>query len=310
MQRIIIDTDPGVDDAHAILMAFAHPGARVEAITTVAGNVGLERTTANACIILDVLGEDVPVYPGCAGPLVAASDQGDAAHVHGSDGLGNAGFPPSSRRAQAEHGASALVRLASESPGEITLVAIGPLTNLAVALKLDPSLPAKFKKLVVMGGAIHSRGNTRNVSAEFNIYSDPEAAHIVFSTWPRLTLISWETTMQHGLSPDLLARWFALGTPRSEFFRRTNEQIIGYITSVLGRTMLFAPDGLAMAVALEPELVTSAGEHFVSVELHGQHTRGQTTVDWLNMSRRAANVEVILGVDHDRFTGLLENALR
>src|SRR5919108_5713991 len=130
MERLIIDTDPGVDDAHALLMALAHPRARVEAITTVSGNVGVDRTTANACIILDVAEAELPVYRGCAGPLVMAS--GDAAHVHGSDGLGDAGFEPSYRQPQPEHAASALVRMARAEPGALSLVAIGPLTNLAV----------------------------------------------------------------------------------------------------------------------------------------------------------------------------------
>jgi purine nucleosidase len=308
MLRLVIDTDPGIDDAHAILMALAHPQARVEAITSVNGNVGVERATANAAIILDVAGADVPIYPGCAAPLVMAS--GDASHVHGTDGLGDAGFEPSRRQPQAESAPSALVRLAREAPGELTLVAIGPLTNLAVALKLDPALPGRYKRLVIMGGAIHSHGNTANLSAEFNIFTDPEAAHVVLEAWPRLTLVSWETTMAYGFSPELLERFFTLGTPRAEFFRRSNEKIIAYVTQVLGRRTLFAPDGLAMAVALEPAIVERAEAHFVSVELHGRHTRGQTTVDWLDRSGRPPNVEVILEVNRARFCELMEMGLR
>src|SRR5258706_6444648 len=193
MQRFIIDTDPGVDDAHAILMALAHPDTKVEALTTVNGNVGVDKTTANALKILDVAEADVPVYPGCAAPLVVESR--DASYVHGTDGLGDAGFPESKRKPESEHASNALVRMANESPGEITLVAIGPLTNLAVALRLDPDLPSKFKKLLIMGGAIHSRGNVENVTAEFNIWADPEAAHVVLTSWPVLSILSWETTM-------------------------------------------------------------------------------------------------------------------
>jgi purine nucleosidase len=308
VERLIIDTDPGVDDAHAILMALAHPDARVEALTTVVGNVGVDRTTANAAIILDAAQADVPIYRGCATPLVTLGS-GDAAHVHGVDGLGDAGFAPSPRRPEAEHAANALVRLASAAPGELTLVAIGPLTNLAVALKLDPALPEKFKKLVVMGGAIFSRGNTENLSAEFNVYHDPEAAHIVLGAWPRVTLVSWETTMAYGFDPALLDKFFALGTRRADFFRRSNEKIIQYLTQVLGRRQLFAADGLAMAVALEPGIVTRAETHAVSVELGGRLTRGQTTVDWLNRSGRPANVEIVLEVNRERFIELMEAGL-
>ncbi len=308
MQRLIIDTDPGVDDAHAILMALSHPNAKVEAITVVAGNVGLEHTGPNALKILDVAGVDVPVYRGAAGPLVLPTE--NAAGVHGSDGLGDAGIPASNRRFESEHAANALVRLANAEPGALTLVAIGPLTNLALAVRLDPDLPGRFKKLVVMGGAIHSRGNTTTASAEFNIFADPDAAHVVFSTWPRLTLVSWETTLAHGFSLDVVRRFFDLGTPRADFFRKTNEKLIAYVTEVLEREMLFAPDGLAMAVALEPEIVKRAEVRPVAIELHGRHTRGQTVIDWLGRGGRPANVEIVFDVDVDRFIELMEMGLR
>ncbi len=165
MKRMIIDTDPGVDDAHAIMMALAHPDVKVEALTVVAGNVGLENTVANAKKILDTFAADVPVYAGSQQSLVLKAET--AAYVHGEDGLGDAGIPDSHRETEAEPAAVALVRMANESPGEISLVAIGPLTNLAVALHLEPSLPLKFKELVIMGGAVDARGNTENLSAEF-----------------------------------------------------------------------------------------------------------------------------------------------
>jgi len=130
---LVIDTDPGVDDAHAMMAACAHPDARIEAITTVAGNVSLERTTANACTILDVLEKNVPVYAGCSRPLVG--DAVEAGHIHGTDGLGDSGYPPSPHRVEDEHAVNALIRLANESPGELTLVAIGPLTNVVLVQK-------------------------------------------------------------------------------------------------------------------------------------------------------------------------------
>ena len=169
MNRLVIDTDPGVDDAHAIMMALSYPGATIEAITTVAGNVSLEQATRNALIILDVAGgHDVPVYPGCEDALVIPTPR--RAISHGSDGLGDSGYPPSARQASAEHAVHALIRLANEAPGELTLVAIGPLTNIALATRLDPGLPRKYKRLVVMGGAIHTQGNSWERAAEFNFY--------------------------------------------------------------------------------------------------------------------------------------------
>lgn len=308
MQRIIIDTDPGVDDAHAILLAYSYPDVKVEAILTVNGNVGVDRTTANACTVLDLLGKDTPIYPGCNAPLVLASGE-NAAHIHGTDGLGGTNFPPSSRKVEREHASNALIRMANASPGEISLVCIAPLTNIAVALKLDPKLPEKIKNLVLMGGAIHGRGNTPNISAEFNIYTDPEAAHVVFESWPEYTLVSWETTMTHGFSGDVLDKWFALNTPQARFFKKTNQRVIEFLTNILGHKMLFAADALAMAVALEPSIVKKSEKHALTVELNGRLTRGQTTVDWLNMSKNPKKANIILEVDQERFIELMENAL-
>ena len=308
MKRLIIDTDPGVDDAHAILLALAHPGVQVEAITTVNGNVDLDCTTANALKILDAAGKDVPVYRGCDRPLINRPENAD--FVHGLDGLGDCGIPASKRQVQSEHAVNALMRLANENPGELTLVAIGPLTNLAVALSIDSDLPRKFKELVIMGGAVYARGNTETVTAEFNIHTDPEAAQMVFSAWPMLTLLSWETTLAHKLPRDVLERFFQLETHRAKFFRDTIGKISTYINEHLQEDMLFAPDGLAMAVAVEPGIVKRSEKKYVSIELHGSLTRGQTVVDWRGRSERSPNTEIVLELDHERFIELLENGLR
>jgi len=308
MKRLIIDTDPGVDDAQAILLALAHPDVQVEAITTVSGNVSIDLTTANALKILDVAEKDIPVYRGCDRPLINMPEY--AAYVHGADGLGDCGIPASKRQAQTEHAVHALVRLANENPGELTLVAIGPLTNLAVALSLDPELPTKFKQLVIMGGAIYSKGNAGSLTAEFNIHADPEAAHIVFSSWPMLSLLSWETTLAHVFTRQVLNRFFNMGTARARFFHDTNQKILGFIKDRLGQDMLFAPDGLAVAAAIEPGIVTRSDRKHVSIELHGSLTRGQTVVDWSNATGKQPNTEIIHEMDQERFIQLMENGLK
>jgi purine nucleosidase len=285
MNRYVIDTDPGVDDAHAIMMACAHPEAQIEAITTVAGNVSLERTTANACTILDVLERDVPVYAGCGRALVARTS--DASYVHGEDGLGDSGYPRSTRRVADEHAVNALQRLAMESPGELTLVAIGPLTNLALATRLDPTLPKKYKRLVVMGGSIRGMGNV-SPTAEFNAY----------------------TTLDHGFTAEQVEALMAVDSPRAEFFRRITRQTIEFTHQVLGRQGMVAPDALAVAVALEPGIVRKAETHYVRVELAGHHTRGQTTVDWSDRTGHEPNVNLVLEVDTKRLWELMQAAVR
>jgi purine nucleosidase len=308
MQKIIIDTDPGVDDAHAILLALAHPEVNVVAITTVNGNVSLENTTANALKILDIADKNIPVFAGCSAPLINSPVH--ASFVHGMDGLGDCDVPASRRKAEQEHAVNALVRLGNEQPGEIILVCIGPLTNLAVALRLDQDLPAKFKKIVIMGGAHHSRGNTVNVTAEFNFFTDPEAAAMVLAAWKMATILTWETTLAHLLTGEDLTQIFNLKTSKSRFFEETSQIIRSFICNELHQDVLFAPDGLAMAVAIEPQIIKHSENHFVSVELSGTNTRGQMCVDWMGTGKKSANVEIVMEIDQTRFVKLFMNGLK
>jgi purine nucleosidase len=308
--RLIIDTDPGVDDAHAIMLACAHPQAKVEAITTVAGNVDLAQTTANACTVLDALEippDQTPVFAGCDRALI--NTRVHASEIHGADGLGNSRFPRSPRRVEAEHASLALIRMASASQGELTLAAIGPLTNIALATRLDPALPRKFSRLVVMGGAIRATGNMPYPSTEFNVHCDPEAAAIVFDAWPNLTLVSWETTMEHVFSPEQVETLMHTDTVRGRFLRRITEQTLAFLLKRLGRPGMFAPDGLAVGIAIEPDLVTRSETRAVAVELAGSHTRGQTTVDWFGLTGKDPHVHIVLQVNGDRFWTLMQNAV-
>ena len=307
MKRLVIDTDAGVDDAQAILLAFGNPGVHIEALTTVSGNVSVEKTTANVLKVLDLVERDVPVYRGCERPLVQEPDY--ATYVHGEDGLGDCGIPPSKRKPQNKHAVHALIDLAGQNPGELHLVAIGPLTNLAVALMLDPQLPAKYASLTIMGGAIYAKGNT-HITAEFNIYSDPEAAQMVFSRWPMVSVISWETTMSHVFDQKTLEKFFSISTQKAQFFRNTNQIILNFVRNMLHQDMLFAPDGRAVAAAIDPTIVTAKEEHHLSIELSGALTRGQTTVDWWNASGKPANAEIILEIDQQRFNQMMEDGLR
>jgi purine nucleosidase len=306
VKRLVIDTDPGVDDALALLMAFTASDARVEAVTVVAGNVGLDRTVANAGTILDLVGASpsaTPVFAGCDRSLL-----GDrvAATVHGVDGLGDCHFPPSGRRVEAEHAAVALVRLAKESPGELTLVALGPLTNLAVALNLDPGLPERYRRLVVMGGAVRATGNMPRPSTEFNVACDPEAAAVVLHRWPGLALVPWEAAMTHVIDLDRLRELWSLAGRRAEFVRRITGHRPERAREDFGTEGMFVADPVAMAAALAPEIVTRSERRHVAVELAGRQTRGQTTVDWFGLGGEAPNTEVVLELDGDRFWEMMK----
>jgi purine nucleosidase len=301
---MLIDTDPGVDDAMAILMA--HDRANVVGLSIAAGNVGLHHTVANALKLVEVLGASTPVYAGCATPLIHAA--ADAAEVHGSDGFGDAGYPQSARTAASEHAALAMLRASHEYPGKLVLVALAPLTNVALALKLDPTLPQRVAKFVVMGGAVSGHGNYATVPAEFNIGFDPEAAHVVFSQWPRFTLVDWEATMRHGVDFDRIESMLAGGDDRAKFYASITQKTRAW-SRARGRPKLLIADALAMAVALEADMATHAQEHYVAIELDGALTRGATVVDWQDRLGRPANANIVLEVDQSRFEALLASAL-
>jgi len=307
MRRIVIDCDPGIDDAQAIMMAYCHPDIKIEAITTVSGNVGVEHTSVNALKILDVLdAEPIPVYAGAASGLVIEGQ--NASYVHGEDGLGGVDIPESKRKLEDKPAALALIDLARQNPGELELIAIGPLTNLALALRLDPELPSRYKKLVIMGGAHFAQGNTPNYSAEFNLYADPDAAAVVFANWPKFSMISWEATIAHGMPIDDFTALFSFGNKRSKFLQAITKHTIKFLREVLNREMSFAADPLAMAVLMEPEIVEEVAEKYVQIERTGELSRGMTVIDWWGMSKKAPNVEIILKVNQKRFYELLKNA--
>ena len=301
---LLIDTDPGVDDALAILMAHVH--ADVVGLGIAAGNVGLTNTVGNALKLVETIGASTPVFPGGAAPLVRSAD--DAAFVHGLDGFGDTGYAPSTRAAESESAARALLRLSHEHAGALTLVAIAPLTNLALALRLDPTLPERVAKLVIMGGAVTGRGNTNRVPAEFNIGFDPESAHVVFSGWPRFTLVDWEATMRHGLAFERVDNWLAADDARARFFAAISRKTRDW-TRRRSRPRLLVADALAMAVALQPDIVTRAEQHHVAIELDGTLTRGATVVDWEDRMGVAANATIVLEVDQARFEPLVASAL-
>jgi purine nucleosidase len=289
--RLIIDVDTGVDDALALAFAVRHPEISLEAVLTVCGNVSLDRVADNTLRVLDWLGAtDVPVLRGLDRPLVGPPV--GASHWHGEDGLGGADLPASRRSASEDAVAYLIERLTGER-GELTLVCTGPLTNLAVAITREPGIVACARAVCVMGGTIHPPGNVTPV-AEFNVYADPEAAAIVFAqSWP-LTLVGLDVTRQTLLTRADLNDLATADSAEAILVRQTTCSLFDRP----GVQAVALHDPLAVAVALDPSLVTSVSGP-VQVETRGELTRGQTIVDLRR--RQASATQVCMEVAADRF---------
>ncbi|MBK5224545.1 MAG: nucleoside hydrolase [Acidimicrobiia bacterium] len=312
IRPIIIDTDPGIDDAMAIAVALAAPELEVVALTTVFGNHSIEVTTANAQRILDALGDvDTPVVRGASGPLVRAPHD-PATLVHGDDGLGDAGHPPPSRppldrRNAAQH----LVDTVLDRPGSVTLVAIGPLTNLALALHLEPAIATAVAGVVMMGGAATVAGNV-TPAAEANIWNDPEAADIVFGAgWP-LTMIGLDVTHQVFAGRAWLDSVAQLGTPSADLVTATAPAYVRFHTETDGLDGMHCHDVAAIADVLRPDLFETEPMH-VRVA-----TQGFAAGDTIATNRRVPSdenwdarplVDVALGVDAGAVLGLVRDHL-
>lgn len=304
--KLIIDTDAGIDDAQALMMALASPDVEVSAITMLSGNVHLDKVTQNVARVLDVCGADVPFYRGALGPLVGSNVHAD--NIHGEDGLGDGGIPLSNRQPEDEHAVHTLLRMVNDAPGEYTIVPIGPLTNIALAVRIDPTFVSKVKDLIIMGGTDSARGNVTWM-AEFNFYADPEAAHIVLSAFPRASLVTWECTLTHQLEWEWFTQWVQTDTPKGRFMHAITARYSALIRREFRATGYFIPDPLAMAVAINPQLVLEAEARHATVELWGQHTRGQTVIDYAELKPKARNVSIVRKLDMAGVKALLQASL-
>lgn len=310
IRPLLIDTDPGVDDAFAVRMALADPTVRVVGLTVGCGNVGLDHTVVNACRLADTAHYELPVYRGCVAPILSPPPQ--AGFVHGDDGFGDADLKPPSTRPGAEHAVDAIRRLAWEHQGALTLVCLGPLTHLATALLLEPDLGARIARLVVMGGAVTGRGNTERLNVEFNIGFDPEAADIVFRRWrgPLIELIDWEATLAHGIDFADIESWLLRDSPNARLLKAISQKRHAWVRAHRSASHSHLADALAMAVALEPALVTRCVERAITIELAGVHTRGQTVVDRDARSGAAPNARIVEALDPAGFARRVEQGTR
>jgi purine nucleosidase len=299
-RRIIIDTDPGIDDAVAILLALASPELEVTGLIAVAGNGPLNSMERNARAICELAGRvDVPVYAGCPRPL--RGDPITAIYFHGESGLGEVKLPPPSMPLQPQHGVAFTIDLLKNAPTDgITWCALGPLTNVAIALVQAPDIIAGAKELVFMGGASRALGNT-SPAAEFNILADPHAAQIVLDSGLPITMIPLDLTHQVRSTPERIARIRALGSPIATVVADLLEPAPGRGPSALH-------DPCVIAYLLAPELFRGDRVN-VAVETHSALTFGATVVDWRGVSGRDVNARVLHAVDADGFYDLLTERL-
>ncbi len=289
-RKIILDCDPGQDDAVALLLALASSEIDLLAVTTVAGNIGLAKTSLNARAVVELAGAATPVHAGCPRPLVR--DPVDAAHIHGESGIDGATLKPPVRPLADGHAVDVIRDTVRRHPeGEITLVAIGPLTNLAAVLVQAPDIATRVREIVLMGGAI-GLGNT-TPAAEFNIYADPHAAHVVFTSGARIAMTPLELTHQVLATADRVKAIRDLGSEPAR-------QIAGILdaypkTTHFGATGGPLHDPCAVAYLLWPELM--GGKHCrVDIEMSPGPSLGRTVIEW-RRQKREANALVLESVD-------------
>lgn len=304
-QRIVLDCDPGHDDAIAILLAARAPGVQLEAITTVAGNQTVEKTAYNALRVCSLAGiHSVPIAKGMDRPLVR--DLLTAPSIHGASGLDGPALPEPTISLAPIHAVDLLIELLLASEGDLTIVATGPLTNIATAMRREPAIVPKIQQIVLMGGAI-GLGNW-TPAAEFNIYVDPEAAHIVFTCGRPVTMIGLDVTHTALATPQVRERVRALGTPVAHlvddllgFFAETYLSVFGFSSPPLH-------DPCAVAHVVDPTLLRSQLMR-VDIELRGELTLGRTVCDVHGVTGKAPNAQVGLGIDVARFWDLLIETL-
>lgn len=308
MRRFWIDTDTASDDAVAILMALRWSDVVVEGISVVSGNVPVEMGVRNALYTVDLCGKQTPVYQGLARPLVREPSY--AYFFHGPDGMGGMNYPEPKRQVEAEHGVEAFIQAVRAVPGEITLVTLGPLSNIATAINIAPDIVEKIQMCYVMGGAAACLGNV-TPAAEYNIWVDPEAANVVFQSGIRLLMVGWEHCRgEANLSDDDMAFVRSFKTPYADFSLDCNASAIKANREWLGDPALPLPDPVTMAIALNPAVCTRQASHYVEVETNSELTRGMTVVDDLGVLNKNPNIEVCWSINIPLWKETLYKTLR
>jgi len=307
LRPFLIDTDAGSDDAVALIMALNCPEIKVEAITVVAGNVPIDQAVQNALYVVELGEKPIPVYKGSSKPLV--QELSTAQHVHGKDGLGDIGLELQGRIPAQGNAVDVIVDTAAQFAGELTVVTLGPLTNVASALKKRPAISQEIKKCVIMGGTGDGHGNITAV-AEYNIWADPEAAQIVFESGIVITMVGWDVSRKYAcINSREMSRIRNLSR-LGAFSMDIQKALIEFTSEITHLDGIDLPDPMAMAIAIRPEISQSRKSFYVQVETGNGLCRGQTVVDWLGVYGQPPNVEIIMEANQANFLGFLEDTLR
>lgn len=305
-RKIIIDCDPGHDDAIALMLAHGSPEIDLVAVTTVAGNQTLEKVSRNALAVAQIAGiTSVPIAAGCPRPLVREIET--APSIHGESGLDGPQLPASTGQLDERHAVDVIIdTVMAHEPGEITLVPIGPLTNIALAARKEPRIVERVREVVLMGGGFNT-GNWTPV-AEFNIVVDPEAAHIVFNeAWP-VTMVGLDLTHQALATADVVDRVAAIGTAPARFVGELFEFYGSHYLTAQGFAAPPVHDPCAVAYVIDPSVMT-ARKAPIDVELTGGLTLGMTVADLRAPASDDCNTQVAVELHRDRFWALVVDAL-
>lgn len=303
-RRVIFDTDPGVDDAMALFFLLQSPELELEAVTTVFGNVDVEQTTRNAAILLDIAGRaDIPVSQGAGRPLMPQRQrQSGGAVVHGDNGLGGVALPPPSRKAGTQRAAETIVERVMAAPGEITLLAVGPLTNVALATCLEPRIVENVRELIVMGGAATVPGNVSPL-AEANFHNDPEAASIVVAAGYRLALVGLDVTLQAIVTPEQIDLLRERGGEVGAFIHAIGAHYGAHYARRTGRIGFPMHDSAAIMYAIDPGYFQTE-RWYIEIETASPRAMGMVMADRRGRWGQPSNADVCVGLDAERFLRL------
>lgn len=303
--KIILDCDPGHDDAVAILLAGNDPRIQLLGVTVVAGNQTLDKTARNALNVAQCLGLDVPVYAGCGQPMIR--EKITAGDIHGETGLDGPVFEPLTKQVEPEHAVHFIIRTLMESPEPITMVTAGPMTNLGMAIRLEPAILPKIARIVLMGGA-YTNGNV-TPAAEFNIIADADAAYVCFNSGRPITMVGLDVTRKVLCYPTIIERMEKVGNKASKLFVDLMKHFCKSQKEVFGWEGGPLHDPLTVAYLIDPTVLT-VKPMFTEIDIRSVQSYGRTNCDYFDYLQKEATADVAIDVDVEKFWDIIEAGIR